>query len=149
VFLHDTVTDLAVALGALQPLKVFANRLFENYRITPGFVTRNFVRFVESFDSVGFTMNNLIVMAPFNDIGFQMIPNRIECEKTLKGHHSLDLVGMSVLAAGQVPLERAISYLKRIGLRSVTIGVSSEVHASDTFTRLNRELFQVTRLGNV
>ena len=140
VILHDTVTDLVISLGNVRPLELFFDRVLTHHGMSPGFATRNFVKLVQSLSGQGLPMDKVTIMAPFNELGFQMTPSRLECEEMARSNQFAELIAMSIFAGGQVSLERAVAYLDTIDAHSVAVGVSTEDHAKATFSALRRRL---------
>lgn len=139
VFLHEIATDLALALGSREVLETYARHILDSYEFAPGFVTRNFPKFVNFCRDCDLDLSDVVIMTPFNKLGLQMTPSRGECEATLRKSPDLNVVAMSILAAGQLPLEEAHEYISSLkGIKSIAIGVSSEIHARETFTRFSR-----------
>jgi hypothetical protein len=142
VFVHEAVTDIAVALGARELMEEYVRVMETKYDAFPGFVTRNLPKFVEFISDTKIKLSEIIVLTPFNAIGFQMTPTKDACEQVLVSHPDANIIAMSVLAGGQLGLSDAIRYLKSFpSIRSVSIGVSNEEHALETFARLKKELF--------
>jgi hypothetical protein len=142
VFVHEAVTDIAVALGARELMEEYVRVTEKKYGVFPGFVTRNLPKFVEFLSDTEINLSEIIILAPFNAIGFQMTPTKDACEQVLVSHPDANIIAMSVLAGGQLGLSDAIKYLKSFpSIRSVAIGVSNEEHALETFARLKKELF--------
>lgn len=136
VFLHEVVVDLALSFGLVSIFDSFIEHVHDKYHATPGFVTRNFARFVDFFHD-NISCNDLTIMTPFNRIGFQMNPSRELCEKHLAEFSNGGVFAMSVLAAGYLSLNDAVEYLRTLSnLSGVAVGVSSPDHAEDTFTKL-------------
>ncbi|MCL5067744.1 MAG: hypothetical protein M1368_05250, partial [Thaumarchaeota archaeon] len=102
--------------------------------------TRNLVKFVEFCDECSISLNDIVIMTPINRLGFQMTPSKEECEKCLRRKPEANIIGMSVLAAGQINLSEAVSYVRQFkSVRSIAIGVSSQAHAEETFRKLSME----------
>ncbi len=138
IFLHDTVTDLALSLNMKTIFEAFQEYLHDNYKINAGLVTKNFPRLIDKCDEWNIHFSN--VMTSFNKIGFQMNPSKEECERYLSNYHG-DVIAMSVFAGGYLKPSEAYEYifsLKKI--KHVVIGVSSVEHARSTF-----KLFSSTR----
>jgi hypothetical protein len=136
VFLHEVIVDLALSFGLANMFDSFIKHVRDKYHATPGFVTRNFARFVDFLED-NMSFRDLIIMTPFNKIGFQMNPSRESCEKHLAELSNARVFGMSVLAAGYLSLNDAIEYLRTLpNLSGVAVGASSIEHAEDTFTKL-------------
>ena len=110
VLVNESVTDIAMALGASEIFREFADHVWDNYNVWPGFVTRNFPFFVEFCQRSNISFDRIVVMTPFNRMGFQMTPTREACEKALTNLKSPNVIAMSVMAGGQIGLNDAVSY---------------------------------------
>jgi hypothetical protein len=137
VFLHEVVTDLGLSFQSKELFHEYTRHVRDAYNATPGFVTRNFVRFVRFFDQAGLSPSNILVMTPVNRIGFQMTPSREACEDCLTRLTSSNVIAMSILAGGYLGLDEAVEYVRHLqNLSGIVIGVSSMAHAEQSFTRL-------------
>lgn len=141
VFMHEIVTDLALSFGAHQLFDSFMQHVADKYDTKPGFVTRNFVRFVNFFQEHDLPLKEVAIMAPFNKIGFQMNPSRKECEVCQSDLPGVEVIAISILAGGYIGLDEAVEYLRTLPrLSGLAIGASSEQHAEDSFTKLRTSL---------
>ena len=137
VMLHEVVTDLGISLQATRLFDSFIQHIRDNYACRPGFVTRNFARFVKFFRDERLSLKDVVIMTPFNKIGFQMNPSRESCEDALGHLKEGDVVAMSIMAGGYLGLDESIEYLKGLmNVSGVVVGVSSAEHAIQTFSRL-------------
>jgi len=137
VLLHEVVTDLGASFRTGRLFESFMQHVHDSYGVRPGFVTRNFVRFVKFFQDEGFSLKDVAIMTPFNRIGFQMNPSRESCEACLQHLSDGNVLAMSILAGGYLPLNEAVEYLRGIpNLEGIAVGVSSKRHAEQTFTSL-------------
>jgi len=137
IFLHDVIVDLSVALGLREVIETHIVTVADKYGVKPGLVTRNFTRLVSFLENNNMPIKELMIMAPFNSLGFQMNPSRQACEETLASRNHLDVVAMGLLSAGILDLESALAYIKRLkNLRSIVVGASREEHALSTFAAL-------------
>jgi hypothetical protein len=137
VLLHEVVTDLALAFGLTDLLSEYDKHIRRRYNVKPGYATRNFARFVKFFRESNLPLENIIIMAPFNKIGFQMPPSREECEKALSSLRMPDVLAVSLLAGGLLTLDDATEYLQSLpNLSGAVVGVSSIQHAQATFQKL-------------
>jgi hypothetical protein len=137
VFLNETFTDLAMALKLDELMRTYAEVVEEELGFAPGFQTRNFARLVEFMEGARLPLEKYTFMAPFNPIGFQMTLGREASEAALARLANPNVIAISVLAGGQVPLADALGYLRNLRrIRSVAVGVSSEHHARETFAQL-------------
>ena len=141
IFLNEIVTDLAVSFQSKEVLESHVMHVKDAYGLKAGFVTRNLPRFISLCQECGFRLSDIIVMTAINKIGFQMCPSREAYEKVLREIKNANVIGMSILAAGQLSVDEAIDYLNSLGsISAVVVGVSSPEHARQTFGKLSTEL---------
>mgnify|MGYP001419694295 CR=1 FL=1 len=140
IFLHNILTDFLVAMGMTEVLISFSKYIKSNFNCEPGFCTVNFPNLVKVLNSVG--LNNSIIMAPFNKVGYQMNPTKTKCEEVLSENPQMWVIAMSTLASGAINPKEAYGYLfsDLQGINSVVVGVSTKVHAEETFSLLNKYL---------
>jgi hypothetical protein len=83
----------------------------------------------------------MVIATPFNKVGFQMNPSRADCERTIKDLPDVSVCAISILAAGYLKLNEAVDYLANLpNIKGVSVGVSKERHAIDTFRFLRQRL---------
>jgi hypothetical protein len=141
VLFHEVITDLAVSFEADQLLKGYVNHILDKYHVRPGFATRNFERFVAFAEKTGMMMDEIVILTPLNKVGFQMNPSKEACERTLDRLGVTNVIAMSILASGILNLDDALKYLgEHASIKSFVVGVSTEVHARETFSQMNRAL---------
>ena len=131
VFLHNSLTDLAIGLNLLAIIKFFNEYILEKHRITPAFCTLSSGLVMQYLNENN--IENPVIMAPFNPAGFQMSPSKEICEKVL---HEVpaNVIAMSALAAGYVKPADASVYLATLPqIKSVVVGASSRKHIIETF----------------
>lgn len=137
ILLHDILTDLGVAFEAVHFFEAFIDNIRKRYTAKPGFVTRNFVKFVDLFERNRLPLRDIVIMCPFNKVGFQMTPTKESCEECLSKSDLGEIFAMSILAGGYIPLDEAIDYIRTLqNLTGVVAGVSTQQHAQETFTSL-------------
>ena len=135
ILAHEQLTDMVLALGGTRMLLEFIKRV-RSRGIMPGFVTRNFPLFVDTFSGT-IDWKEVRVMTPFNPIGFQMTPTRTACENSISKVSSENLSAISLLAGGRVSLKEGLAYLRQMhSIRSIVVGTSSPAHARETFRAL-------------
>jgi hypothetical protein len=140
VLLHEVVTDMGLALNL--------RWLFESYMkfmmkrgIEPGFNTRNLPYLIRRFKEWDIDLSQTLIATPFNKVGFQMNPSRNDCERALENVPELNVVAISILASGYLQLQEAIDYVAALpNIKGVSVGVSKEKHAVETFQFLKRKL---------
>ena len=140
VMLHEVITDMALALNMDQLFESFVD--FASHRgVTPGFNTCNFPYLVNRLNEWGIDLDGVIISAPFNKVGFQMNPSREECEKSLAGMPSPNVIAISIMAAGYLSPLESVSYISGLpNILGVAVGVSNDKQARETFRLLSDKL---------
>lgn len=130
VFLHNILTDMALSLRAKDLFEFFIDYIDSHYKAIPAFATMNFVKLTRTFEEWG--IEQPLIMASFNKVGFQMNPSREECEQRLqKG--GVNVLAMSTLAAGYLKPREAYEYLFSLpNINSVVVGASTPAHLEET-----------------
>jgi hypothetical protein len=137
VLLAEVLTDLCLGFRETHLLNLFAQHVRDNYHVSPGFVTYNLARFVRLFEEAGLSLKDIIIMTPFNSLGYQMSPSRDACESSLSSLRGAHVIAMSIMAGGYLRLDEATDYLSTLpNLSGIAVGVSSKEHAQETFTKL-------------
>jgi hypothetical protein len=140
VMLHELITDMALAFNLDWLFKAYIDFMLK-CTVTPGFNTGNFAFLVKKFREWNIDLKKITVAAPFNKVGFQMIPSKTECEKALESFHEPIVIAISILAAGYLQPIEAIDYITSLpNIRGVAVGVSREKHARETFSLINERL---------
>jgi hypothetical protein len=94
---------------------------------------------VKKFGEWGIGLDEVVIAAPFNKVGFQMVPSVEENEKMLGSLSSPVVIGISVLAAGRLSLENAADYVRSLpNIKGVAIGISREKQAAETFSTFKK-----------
>jgi hypothetical protein len=136
VLLCEVLTDLCLGFQETRVLELFAEHVRDNYHARPGFVTYNLTRFVKLFRESGLSLKDVIIMTPFNSVGFQMSPSRDSCEACLSSLQEGEVIAMSVMAGGYLTLDQAFDHIRTLsGLSGIAVGASSKEHACGTFTK--------------
>ncbi|HAS28395.1 MAG TPA: hypothetical protein DCR59_04435 [Dehalococcoidia bacterium] len=129
--LHEIITEMALALNLEWLFKSFVEFMLD-MKIKPGFETRNSPLLIDKLLKLGIDASKVVIVAPYNKIGFQMNPSKEECEKALTDIPQTEVIAMSILASGYIKPPEAIEYINGVSqLKGVVIGVSREKHAED------------------
>jgi hypothetical protein len=140
VLLHELLTDMALALDLKWFFESFTAEV-QSHNVVAGFETRNFALLLKKFSQWGLSLDDVLLMAPFNSVGFQMNPSREECEAALHTLSEANVLAMNVLASGYLSVSEAVDYLKGLpNLRGVAVGVSKHAHAIETFQFVKQNL---------
>jgi hypothetical protein len=140
VLLHQLITDLCLGLDLNWVFKFYTEFLLKR-GVTPGFNTGNFALLVKKLGEWDINLEDVVIAAPFNKVGFQMVPSREECEKALAGLPKPNVLAISILAAGYLKPEEAVDYIAGLpNIKGVAVGVSKEKHATETFKLLKDRL---------
>lgn len=129
--LHEIVTEMGVALNLEWLFKEYIDFLL-GLKIKPGFETRNSSVLIERLTRWGVDLTHVVIVAPFNAIGFQMCPSREACEKAVLNVPDAEVIAMSVLASGYLKIPVAIDYINRLPqLKGIVVGISNDQQAHD------------------
>lgn len=129
-FLHNQVTDLAVALESRQLIEFYDSYVRDHLKLVPGYGTDNFSVVANKFKEWGIRRPKL--MAAFNKMGFLMNPSRESCEAALRDFDG-ELFAMSTLAGGRLLPQDAFDYVFGLPkLSSIIIGYSTIEHGLQT-----------------
>lgn len=140
IVLHEVLTDMALALNLDWFFNAYTSFTLK-LGIVPGFNTCNFAYLVDRFNEWHIDLRKILIVAPFNKVGFQMNPSRTDCEKALESVPEPVLIAISILAAGYLNPSEAIDYIASLpNLIGVAAGVSKEKHARETFVLLKQSL---------
>jgi hypothetical protein len=140
LMLHELITDMALALNLDWLFKAYVDFMLKR-AVTPGFNTGNFAYLVNKFREWNIDLNKIAIAAPFNKVGFQMVPSKTECEKSLESLTKPIVIAISILAAGYLSPSEAIDYITTLpNIEGVAVGVSKETHARETFRLLKEKL---------
>jgi hypothetical protein len=140
ILLHQAITDLALAFNLRSLFTSYAEFIL-SLGIKPGFNTGNFPILVEKLRDYGVPLENVVIAASFNRVGFQMVPSKEECEKALASLPKPNVLAISVLAAGYLKPEEAVDYIAALpNIKGIAVGVSKEKHAYETFKLLREKL---------
>ena len=130
IWLQNVVTDLLLGLGLYEAFNYFANHIRERYQAEPGFITMNMPRLLDVLERQG--IENPIICANFNKIGFRMCPNVVSYERLVATRHFRP-VAMSVLASGAISPREGIEYVcRQKNIRSIVFGASSRSNIFET-----------------
>jgi len=130
VLLQNIVTDLLLGLGFTDIFLRFVEHIEEKYHVRAGFITLNMPRLVDALLARG--MENPVVCAAINKVGFQMHPDLPSYETTLR-RDRFEAMAMSILAAGAVKPAEAVEYIARFEtIKSVIFGASTPQHIRQT-----------------
>lgn len=135
IFLHNTLCDLILSYNMADIVKEFDSYIKNHYHAIPGYGTLNFAKFSKFMDANG--LEDSLIMASFNKLGFLMNPGRDECVEALKDtKHTV--LAMATLASGRLKPHEAYEYLSKIGIKNVIVGLSSQTHADETFGAIQK-----------
>jgi hypothetical protein len=136
ILLHEVVTDMSLGLNLRWLFESYIEFMLK-HGIVPGFNTRNFPYLVKRFKEWHIDLAKTFIATPFNKVGFQMNPSRTDCERTLKDMPKPNVLAISILASGYIPTKEAVEYVAALpNIKGVSVGVSKEKHAVETFKLL-------------
>lgn len=130
IFLQNVVVDLLLGLGFKEAFAIFANHVKKRYGAEPGFITMNLPKLLSVLKEVG--VENPIVCANINKIGFRMSGGFDEYQKALR-EHECRAIAMSVFASGAISSKEAIEWVcAQPNVASIVFGASSRANILNT-----------------
>ena len=139
IFLHNALCDLILGYGMDKLIVQYDKYIRNHYHAIPGYGTLNFSAFSKYLDSVG--LRGSLVMTAVNKKGFLMNPSRDQvADDIAKSSHTV--LAMCTLASGRVLPEEAYSYLAGTAVKNVVVGLSSQKHADETFSIIQKYILE-------
>ncbi len=130
IWLQNVITDLLLGLRAYDVLVAFNNYIKKKYNAEAGFITMNMPKLVEVLEKGG--VDNPIICASINKVGFRMSGGREIYEETLKTK-KFRAVAMQVLGGGAINPKEALEYVCGLpNIESVLFGASSKGNIENT-----------------
>jgi hypothetical protein len=137
VFLQNNVADLLLGLGIKEFFVEFSRYIQTKYKARAGFMTLNLPRMVDFLLAAG--IEDPVVCAAINKIGFQMNPDIASYEQTLR-NRPFQGMAMSVMAAGAVPAQEAFAYATGLpNLKAIVFGASNRGNIEQTLALLGQQ----------
>ena len=132
IFLQNIITDLLLGLKAKIFFVEYAEYIRNKYKVVPGFITMNLPSLIESLQEWG--IYDVVICSSINKIGYLMSPNLTEYENVLSTYdkNKYQIMAMSVLASGAIPVNEAIEYVTNLNVDSIVFGASSQSHIVET-----------------
>ena len=130
IFLQNVITDLLLGLRAYDVLVAFHAYIKKKHNAEAGFITMNMPKLVEVLEKAG--VDNPIVCASINKVGFRMSGGKEIYEETLKTK-KFRAVAMQVLGGGAINPKEALEYVCGLpNIESVLFGASSKGNIDNT-----------------
>ena len=130
IFLQNVITDLLLGLRAYDVLIAFHAYIKKKHNAEAGFITMNMPKLVEVLEKGG--VDNPIVCASINKVGFRMSGGKDIYEETLKTK-KFRAVAMQVLGGGAINPKEALEYVCGLpNIESVLFGASSKGNIDNT-----------------
>lgn len=140
ILLHEIIVDMTLALKLEWFFREYYS-FMHRHSLVPGFNTCNFSSLIRQLEDWHISLNDAVIAAPFNKIGFQMNPTKQACEKSLSSLPSAGLIAISVLAAGYLKPDEAINYIAQLpNVKGLAVGVSKETHAKEVFRIISKTM---------
>ena len=130
IFLQNVITDLLLGLRAYDVLVAFHAYIKKKHNAEAGFITMNMPKLVEVLEKGG--VDNPIVCASINKVGFRMSGGKEIYEETLKTK-KFRAVAMQVLGGGAINPKEALEYVCGLpNIESILFGASSKGNIDNT-----------------
>jgi hypothetical protein len=121
VYLHPMTTDLALATGNRVLFELYKDRMENHYRVKAGLATNNLGTLLPQLDAWGIEFGEFL--APVNDKGARMLPDRSKCEDLIRRNPDMKIVADRVAPDG-VPEPEHFEYLKGLNIQTAVVDAS-------------------------
>ena len=134
VFLHNVLTDIIVSLKLDSILDLYIEHVKKTFGVEAGFVTLNLPKLSDYFFKLG--LDDSIVQAPVNNIGFQMNPD-LNSNIDIINDFNGNIVAMSTLAAGHIHPSEAYEFISKLNnIGAIIVGGSTKAHLTETYNEI-------------
>jgi len=129
LILHNTLTDLLMALEVQSVCSAFEQYVHDTLKLDFGLATWNFALVKRNLERWG--IRPAFVMTPVNIKGFDMNPTQEEVEAGLREYDGA-IFAMNVLGGGAFSIAEAASYVKSFdAVKKCVVGASSKEHLAE------------------
>ncbi len=137
VFLQNIITDLLLGYDFEEIFVAYAEYVSKKYNAKPGLITQNLPLLHQKLTE--WQIENVVLCASFNKIGYLMSPNIESYISTLEMNDSdkYEIMAMSTLASGAVNAREAYEFINRQKVQSVVFGASTKTHIKETVSLIN------------
>jgi hypothetical protein len=137
IFLQNVITDLILGYDIKDVFMHYCDYIRKKYNVIPGFITLN-MPYLRS-KLVEWGIKDVVICSTINKIGSNMHPSKDEYERVIKENDpkKYQLMAMSTMASGAIPVKEAYEYINGLNLQSVTFGASSLKNISETTKLIN------------
>jgi len=136
VFLQNVVTDLILGLGLKDLVYEYCEHVRKKFGALPGLITQNMPFLRRMLRSWGIT--EVVICTSINRIGYLMSPGIDAYREALQENdpREYQIMAMSTLASGAVPVREAYDFINGLRLQSVVFGASSRKHIEETLSSI-------------
>jgi hypothetical protein len=134
IFLQNVITDLMLGFEVRPLFESYCNYIRRKYKVIPGFITQNMPRLKRTLENWG--INEVVICTSFNKLGYLMSPDvNTYVRAVLENNESkYQIMAMSTLASGAIPVTEAYSFINSQKIQSVVFGSSSGKNIAETIS---------------
>lgn len=138
VFLQNIVTDLLLGFSIKRVFEEYCNYIRTKYKASPGILTMNLPFAISKLRE--WDIDQVVICSSINKIGYLMSPSNDSYEQVLSDYDTekYQIMAMSTLASGAIPVEEALDYVKKLRVGSIVFGSSTQEHIQETVKLINR-----------
>lgn len=132
VFLQNIVTDLMLGYNTRVVFEEYCNYIKEKYNALPGLLTMNLPYCINKLQEWG--IEEVVICSSINKIGYLMSPSNQAYEEVIANNDTskYQIMAMSTLASGAIPVKEAMAYVTNQNIQSVVFGSSTKGHIHET-----------------
>lgn len=146
IFLHDALTDLALAFGLKDIFAFYIEEIGKTHKSSAAFATKNAPMLLDQFKEWGLPAP--IIMTHVNKSGFHMNPDRDACLESFSRHPEAQILAMGTLASGHLKPDEAYAFLGDIPqLDAVVVGASTREHLQQSFGEIQKAGIGAGKIG--
>ncbi len=138
VFLQNIITDLILGFELKELFEAYCNHIRNKYNALPGLITQNLPQLVSKLEE--WNIEEVVICSSFNKIGYLMSPGIKEYEEVAKKNDAqkYQLMAMSTIASGAIPVGEAYAYINQQNIQSVVFGASTSAHIEETVSLIGK-----------
>jgi hypothetical protein len=137
VFLQNIITDLMLGFDVKEVFYEYCEYIRKKYHALPGLITLNMPYLKSKLEE--WDIKGVVICTSFNKIGYLMSPDIDSYIQAANRNNPIDyqLMAMSTLASGAIPVEQAYEFINLQNIQSVVFGASSKENIEETVSRIN------------
>jgi hypothetical protein len=138
IFLQNIITDLILGFEIKEVFEGYCDYIRNKYDALPGLITQNMPHLKSKLEE--WNISEVVICSSINKIGYLMSPGVLEYEQAIRNNDDskYQLMAMSTVASGAIPVTEAFDYINKLNLQSVVFGASTKDHIQQTVSLIEQ-----------